>query len=94
MFNRETKSHYPEVFLRPKETINIPFKYLCFAADQSVKPQGPVDPFRQEMKTKARTLDALRTKAVKVHIWERWNFLTQDQSLPCNQLRTHFWSGS
>ena len=67
MFNRETKSHYPEVFLRPKETINIPFKYLSFLADQSVKPQGPVDPFRQEMKTKARTLDALRTKAIKVH---------------------------
>ena len=66
MFNRETKSHYPEVFLRPKETINIPFKYLSYAADQSVKPQGPVDPFRQEMKTKARQLDALKTKAIKV----------------------------
>ena len=67
MFNRETKSHYPEVFLRPKESVNIPFKYLTFAADQSVKPQGPVDPFRQEVKTKPRTMDALKTKAVKVH---------------------------
>lgn len=39
LFNRESKSHFPEVFLRPKETVNIPFKYLMFKADHSVKPQ-------------------------------------------------------
>ena len=39
LFNREAKSHCPEVFLRPKETVNIPFKYLMFKADHSVKPQ-------------------------------------------------------
>ncbi|KAL4221030.1 Nephrocystin-4 [Mactra antiquata] len=66
MFNRESKSHHPEVFLRPKETVNIPFKYISFLAEQSVKPQGPMDPYRQTMKSKTRQNDALKPKTVKI----------------------------
>ncbi|WAR15221.1 NPHP4-like protein, partial [Mya arenaria] len=66
MFSKEAKSSFPEIFLRPKETVNVPFKYVLFKADQSVQPQGPIDPFRQEPKTKARPTDALRPKSLKV----------------------------
>ncbi|XP_069120570.1 nephrocystin-4-like isoform X2 [Argopecten irradians] len=48
MFNNQSKSHYVEIFLRPKETVQIPFKYLTLTADESVQPQGPVDPFKQK----------------------------------------------
>ncbi|XP_071109623.1 nephrocystin-4-like isoform X1 [Haliotis cracherodii] len=48
MFNKESKSDGPEIFLRPKETVNIPLKYQSFQADQSVQPQGPVNPFRKK----------------------------------------------
>lgn len=66
MFNKEAKS--PEVFLRPKETVHIPFKYLSFLADQSASPQGPVDPFRQTAKTKTtKSPDALKPKTIKVY---------------------------
>ena len=39
MFTKDRKSHFPEVFLRPKETVHIPFKYLSFVADQTASPQ-------------------------------------------------------
>ncbi|XP_046554926.1 LOW QUALITY PROTEIN: nephrocystin-4-like [Haliotis rubra] len=48
MFSKESKSNGPEIFLRPKETVNIPLKYQSFHADQSVQPQGPVNPFRKK----------------------------------------------
>ena len=38
MFNLQTKSGKPEIFLRPKEKVNVPFKLLTFKADHSVKP--------------------------------------------------------
>ena len=38
MFNLDTKSGKPEIFLRPKERVHVPFKYLTFKADHSVKP--------------------------------------------------------
>ncbi|KAK3594431.1 hypothetical protein CHS0354_000253 [Potamilus streckersoni] len=66
MFNKEPKSHYVEIFMRPKETVNIPFKFLTFQADQSVQPQGPVDPFQQERKTKTKQFDSLKERVVKV----------------------------
>ncbi len=39
MFNVETKSEKPEIFLRPKEAVNVPFVFLTFRADHSVLPQ-------------------------------------------------------
>ena len=39
MFNMETASTHPEIFLRPKESVNIPFKFLSLKADHTVHPQ-------------------------------------------------------
>ena len=39
MFNLETKSERPEIFLRPKEAVNVPFVYVSFRADHTVQPQ-------------------------------------------------------
>ena len=39
MFNLETKSERPEIFLRPKEAVNVPFIYVSFRADHTVQPQ-------------------------------------------------------
>ncbi|CAG2201703.1 NPHP4 [Mytilus edulis] len=47
MFTKQSKSQFAEIFLRPKETVYIPFKYLSFKADHTVHPQGPVDPFKK-----------------------------------------------
>ena len=46
MFNTETKSGNPEIFLRPKETVTVPFKFLSFKANHSVQPQvNCINPF-------------------------------------------------
>eukprot|EP00062_Callorhinchus_milii_P012724 gi/632960062/ref/XP_007895981.1/ PREDICTED: nephrocystin-4 isoform X2 [Callorhinchus milii] len=34
---------FPQVYLRPKETVHIPFKFQTFSADHYVPPQGPSD---------------------------------------------------
>lgn len=40
MFSKSAETNQlPEIFLRPKETVNIPFKFVMFSADQSVQPQ-------------------------------------------------------
>lgn len=39
MFSKQGSSQYSELFLRPKETVNIPFKFQTFQADHSVNPQ-------------------------------------------------------
>ena len=39
MFNLETKSERPEIFLRPKESVNVPFVFVSMRADHSVQPQ-------------------------------------------------------
>jgi len=39
MFNMDTPSGKPEIFLRPKESVNVPFKFLTFRADDRVQPQ-------------------------------------------------------
>jgi hypothetical protein len=36
LFNMDTKSGKPEVFLRPKESALIPIKYLTFRSDNTV----------------------------------------------------------
>ncbi|XP_013402548.1 nephrocystin-4 isoform X2 [Lingula anatina] len=67
MFNLQSSSQYPQVFLRPKETLNIPFKYLSYRADHSVQPQGPINPFHAQFQQSSRQEDALATKVVKVY---------------------------
>lgn len=39
MFDTASTSPYPQVFLRPRETVHIPFKFQTFRADQSVAEQ-------------------------------------------------------
>jgi len=39
MFDTDSTSPYPQVFLRPRETVHIPFKFQTFRADQSVPEQ-------------------------------------------------------
>lgn len=39
LFNLETQSGKPEIFLKPKEKVTVPFKYLTFKADHSVNQQ-------------------------------------------------------
>ncbi|XP_048580949.1 nephrocystin-4 isoform X2 [Nematostella vectensis] len=46
MFNT-ADTPYPEVFLRPGESVHIPFKFQTFRADHSVPEQGPSHPLRQ-----------------------------------------------
>ncbi|KAG2459473.1 NPHP4 protein, partial [Polypterus senegalus] len=41
MFYLKGNTLYPQVYLRPKETIYIPFKYQRFSADHTVLGQGP-----------------------------------------------------
>lgn len=42
MFDTASTSPYPQVFLRPRETVHIPFKFQTFRADQSVPEQVKV----------------------------------------------------
>ena len=41
MFNKadETKSGQPEIFMRPKEVVHVPFVFITWKADHSVHPQ-------------------------------------------------------
>ncbi|XP_072100874.1 nephrocystin-4 isoform X2 [Mobula birostris] len=41
MFHVDGGVQYPKIYLRPKETVYIPFKFQTFSADHSVPPQGP-----------------------------------------------------
>ena len=67
MFNTETKSGRPEIFLRPKESVNVPFKFLSYKADHAVHPQAPSDPFKQKKKPQfQKREDPLQSRVVKV----------------------------
>ena len=63
MFNTETKSGRPEIFLRPKESVNVPFKFLTFKGDHSVSPQVGADILMMQnspfMCTKWKSLQSL-----------------------------------
>ncbi|XP_072442835.1 nephrocystin-4 isoform X4 [Chiloscyllium punctatum] len=43
MFHVEGGVQFPQLYLRPKETVYIPFKFQTFSADHSIAPQGPAD---------------------------------------------------
>lgn len=44
MFSTKSMSGLPELYLRPKESVNIPFKFLSFRADHTVNPQVRISP--------------------------------------------------
>ena len=39
-------SDKPQIFLRPKESVHVPFRFLTFHTDHSVPDQAPSDPYR------------------------------------------------
>ena len=39
MFNTKSESGFPEIYLRPKESVNVPFKFLSVKGDHSVQPE-------------------------------------------------------
>ncbi|XP_062617587.1 nephrocystin-4-like [Saccostrea cucullata] len=66
MFIKESSSQHPQIFLRPKETVQIPFKYLSFTTDQSVQLQGPSDPFKSSKNdTSKKSYHLMHTKYVR-----------------------------
>ncbi|XP_041378583.1 nephrocystin-4-like [Gigantopelta aegis] len=81
MFKQETDSDPLQIFLRPKETVNIPFKFQSFKADNSVQPQGPVDPFKKprNMNKTQDKIEALESRVVKV-------VFTSDEGKPVSVL--------
>ncbi|KAK3738109.1 hypothetical protein QZH41_013840 [Actinostola sp. cb2023] len=50
MFNTADTT-FPEIFLRPRESVHIPFKYQTFRADHSVPDQSPSHPLKQQTTT-------------------------------------------
>ncbi|XP_072022580.1 nephrocystin-4-like [Amphiura filiformis] len=79
MFNVEDQTQVTgmRIFLRPKESVNVPFKYQCFKADQSVQSQGPhianKPNFKIQVPQQDKDVDlALQSRNVKVQ------FKTQD----------------
>ncbi|XP_051895558.1 nephrocystin-4 [Pristis pectinata] len=43
MFHVDGGMQFPQIYLRPKETVYIPFKFQTFSADHSVPSQGPAN---------------------------------------------------
>jgi len=45
LFNTFATGDQPQIFLRPKESVHVPFRFLTFRADHSVPDQVPSDPY-------------------------------------------------
>lgn len=62
----------PQIFLRPKESVHVPFRFLTFRADHSVPDQAPSDPYRPfcqaaaTMSHKNNMIDRLESRNIKV----------------------------
>ncbi|KAK7093407.1 nephrocystin-4-like isoform X1 [Littorina saxatilis] len=70
MFSSKSTPEAPQILLRPKETVHIPFKYQSYEADHSVMPQGPSNPFDKQRKSDKALLqqdENLQTKRVRVN---------------------------
>ena len=72
LFNTGTTCNQPQIFLRPKETVHVPFRFLTFRADHSVPDQAPSDPYRPFcqmaalMSHKKNVVEQLESRNVKV----------------------------
>ena len=72
LFNTGTTSNQPQIFLRPKETVHVPFRFLTFRADHSVPDQAPSDPYRLFCQTaalmshKKNVIEQLESRNIKV----------------------------
>lgn len=43
----------PQIFLRPKESVNVPLRYLSLRADHTIEALAPTDPYRPFSQTAA-----------------------------------------
>lgn len=72
LFNTGTTRNQPEIFLRPKESVHVPFRFLTFRADHSVPDQAPSDPYRPFCQAaaviahKKNVIEQLESRNVKV----------------------------
>jgi len=72
LFNTGMTSNQPQIFLCPKESVHVPFRFLTFCADHSVPDQAPSDPYQPFGPTAAVTslnknaIEQLESRNVKV----------------------------
>ncbi|XP_034151686.1 nephrocystin-4 isoform X2 [Esox lucius] len=68
MFHLREGTLTPQVYLRPKESVHIPFKYQTFVSDHSVAPQGPslIPSGRSSHVAKKRLPNTVLAKSIKV----------------------------
>uniref|UniRef100_H2ZKT2 Nephrocystin-4 n=1 Tax=Ciona savignyi TaxID=51511 RepID=H2ZKT2_CIOSA len=69
MFNFDPNTSLPQVFLRPKETIYIPFHYQGYEADHTVSPQGAGQHFKPTstvLQPSATNHGTIKSKTIKV----------------------------
>lgn len=66
MFIKESTSEHPQIFLRPKETVQIPFKYLTFITNNAVNTSPPDPEKALKDNTGKRAAQAMQTKYVRV----------------------------
>jgi len=63
----------PQIFLRPKECVHVPFRFVTFRADHSVPDQAPSDPYRSfcqaagMMSHNKNVIDRLESQSIKVN---------------------------
>eukprot|EP00058_Branchiostoma_floridae_P028330 XP_002613821.1 hypothetical protein BRAFLDRAFT_119906 [Branchiostoma floridae] len=55
MFGTTSTSGLPAIFLRPRESVYVPFKYQSLQADHTVQPQGPSDTMAPNLTTQLMT---------------------------------------
>lgn len=62
----------PQIFLRPKESVNVPLRYLSLRADHTVDALAPADPYRPFSQTAAfqayrnKNANQLESREIKV----------------------------
>ena len=72
LFNTDATCSQPQIFLRPKESVHVPFRFLTFRANQSVPDQAPSDPYRPFCEAdvvrshKNNVIERLESRIVKV----------------------------
>jgi len=72
LFNTGTTGDQPQIFLRPKESVCVPFRFLTFRADHSVPDEAPSDPYGPFSQTaammshKKQVIERLESHNVKV----------------------------
>ncbi|ESO88791.1 hypothetical protein LOTGIDRAFT_125375, partial [Lottia gigantea] len=72
MFSKDSQSDSPQLFLRAKETVNIPLRFRSYLTDQSTQPQMPVDQLKNNKQSTFKTgdnqmEDLMQSRVIKVY---------------------------